>query len=113
MSDVTWIDCDKWEDLPVGSWLVRIDKETMPYAVADVAENNSGHKIIDVGGHFHWDMRKLIAYSNYVKYDDKNERIKKLEVAFKRLIDLAGECDGWESFPSNALDEAYAVIENK
>lgn len=45
--------------------------------------------------------------------DYKNERIKKLEVAFEKLIDLAGECDGWESFPSNALDEAYAVIENK
>lgn len=33
-----------------------------------------------------------------------------LLAALERLADLASRCDGWESFPSSALDDAYAVI---
>ena len=40
------------------------------------------------------------------------EKARNLESAFQKLIDLAQECDSWESFPSSALDEAQAVIEN-
>ena len=40
------------------------------------------------------------------------EKAKALENAFEKLIDLAGECDSWESFPSDALDEAYYAITN-
>lgn len=45
--------------------------------------------------------------------DDKNERIKKLEAELIKLIELAQQCDGWEYFPSEPLDEAYLVLENK
>ena len=45
--------------------------------------------------------------------DDKSERIKKLESELIKLIDLAQQCDGWECFPSEPLDEAYLVVENK
>jgi hypothetical protein len=64
-----WTVCDQWELLPNGSWLVRINDERKPYAIAYVAENNKEHKIIVVGGHFHWDMNNLIAYKKHDEYE--------------------------------------------
>lgn len=47
-------------------------------------------------------------------YDANQERIKELEAALLKLIDVANLCDGWESFPSDSIDEAIAVsIGNK
>ena len=40
-------------------------------------------------------------------------RIKELEDALSDLIDVASECDGWEEFPSYALDRAFRVWEKK
>jgi hypothetical protein len=45
--------------------------------------------------------------------EQQQERITELEVALLKLIDLAGECDSWESFPSSALDDAHSVWEQK
>lgn len=40
------------------------------------------------------------------------ERINSLEKGFQSLIDLAETCDGWESFPSQALEDAQNVIDD-
>jgi len=40
----------------------------------------------------------------------KDERIKELEKALQDLINTACECDGWESFPSEAIKKAEAVL---
>lgn len=45
--------------------------------------------------------------------DERNERIEKLESALSKLIDVAQECDGWESFPSSDLDEANKCLGDK
>lgn len=37
-------------------------------------------------------------------------RIGSLEIALNNLINLAEECDGWESFPSQALEDASEVL---
>ena len=38
-------------------------------------------------------------------------RSRRLESAFQALIDLAQECDSWESFPSQALEDAQSAID--
>lgn len=42
----------------------------------------------------------------------KQEHLKSQELinALKQLINIAEQCDGWESFPSNELDNAYNII---
>jgi hypothetical protein len=35
-----------------------------------------------------------------------------LKCALEKLISVAEKCDSWESFPSKALDEAYAAIDS-
>ena len=62
---VSWIKCDSWEDLPVGTWLTKIDKERKPYNVAEVGKNSQGDKIIIVGNHFSFDMGNIIAYAKF------------------------------------------------
>lgn len=37
-------------------------------------------------------------------------RISQLENALSELIGIAEKCDGWESFPSKALDDANEVL---
>lgn len=39
----------------------------------------------------------------------QQERIAELEAALLELIDTASQCDSWESFPSDALDDATAA----
>ena len=43
------------------------------------------------------------------EYDANQERISELEAALLELIDTASQCDSWESFPSDALDDATAA----
>lgn len=40
----------------------------------------------------------------------ESARIKELEEALLKLINLAQECDSWESFPQDPLDEAYDCV---
>jgi hypothetical protein len=42
-------------------------------------------------------------------YDLCNE-VEYLQGALKDLIKIAEQCDGWESFPSESLDEAGEVL---
>ena len=51
-----WEKLDKWEDLPLGRFLVKVECERHPYQIAYCGENARGDKLIVVGGHFHWDM---------------------------------------------------------
>jgi hypothetical protein len=37
-------------------------------------------------------------------------RVEILEIALKNLIEMAEQCDGWESFPSESLDEAREAL---
>ena len=37
-------------------------------------------------------------------------RIDQLEKAFSDLIEIASECDSWESFPYKALDNAWDAL---
>jgi hypothetical protein len=69
-----WIECDDYEKLPNGEWLVHIDKSRKPYHVAVVTQNNDGHKIIIVGSHFSWDMDQLIAYTSFEPYEPSNQQ---------------------------------------
>ena len=36
--------------------------------------------------------------------------LESVSKALVDLIDLAGKCDGWESFPSKPLDDAFDVL---
>ena len=38
------------------------------------------------------------------------DRITELEAALSRLIDVACQCDGWESFPSDAIEDAQQTL---
>ncbi len=40
-------------------------------------------------------------------------RVNQLESALSDLISVASECDGWESFPSEPLEEACNILNNK
>jgi len=42
-------------------------------------------------------------------YDLCNE-VEKLQTAMQKLISVAEECDGWESFPAQSIEDAYKVI---
>ena len=64
-----WIELDDYKKLPVGDWLVRIDKDRKPYHVASVTKNKEGHKLIIVGSHFSFDMGALIAYTKFDRYE--------------------------------------------
>jgi len=37
-------------------------------------------------------------------------RIIELRNALENLVEVASQCDGWESFPQCALDEAYDAL---
>lgn len=65
-----WMPCTAWKDLPIGSWLVKIDKDRKPYNVAEVSKNAQGDRMVIVGNHFSWDMGDIIAYTPFGKYED-------------------------------------------
>jgi len=46
----------------------------------------------------------------HAKCDNRWVRIRELELALEKLIRIADKCDGWESFPSKALDDARDVL---
>ncbi len=53
-------------------------------------------------------MQALVhAINQHDKLAAENE---KLLCLLQRLADTASECDGWESFPSPILDEAYEAL---
>lgn len=65
-----WIECDNTNKLPVGEWLVKIDRERDPYHIAVVTKQTAdGHKMIIIGNHFDFDMGKLIAYTDFERYE--------------------------------------------
>ena len=64
-----WIDCDNYDDLPVGMWLAHVENERKPYCIVDVGQNAQGHKIVTSGGSFSWDMGPIVAYIDFVKYE--------------------------------------------
>ena len=41
--------------------------------------------------------------------NEQQARIAELEGALLKLIDVASQCDSWESFPSDDLDEATSA----
>lgn len=54
----------------------------------------------------------------WVKWEDVKEshlstakRIYLLEYALRQLAETAELCDGWESFPSEALEKAYKALD--
>ncbi len=71
---VDWKECDKWEDLPDGTWLTKDDTERKPYNITTVtSKTGDGHKMVIVGNQFSWDIGKLIAYVAFQKYDGRKE----------------------------------------
>ena len=54
--------------------------------------------------------RKMIGNSPQIL--ELFERIESLEKGFQSLVDLAQTCDGWESFPSQPLDDAQDIIDD-
>ena len=54
--------------------------------------------------------RKMIGNSPQIL--ELFERIESLEKGFQSLVDLAQTCDSWESFPSQALDDAQDIIDD-
>ena len=69
--DVTmcWKACTNWDDLPEGTWLVKIDKDRKPYNVAEVSVNRDGQRLVIVGNHFSWDMGNILAYTPFEPFD--------------------------------------------
>jgi hypothetical protein len=65
----TWIPCTDYNELPLGAWIVKIDKDRKPYNIAVVSENDRKQRIVIVGNHFSWDMGNLIAYSGFEPYE--------------------------------------------
>ena len=65
-----WKPCNNWDDLPEGSWLVKINKERKPYNVAKVTINKGGHRFVVVGNCFHFDMGNIVAYTPFEPYND-------------------------------------------
>ncbi|WP_415912522.1 hypothetical protein [Neptuniibacter sp. QD37_11] len=59
-----WVACTSFEELPLGTWLVKVDDEDAPYQVAYVREANKS-KVIIVGHYFHFDSADLIAYKAF------------------------------------------------
>ena len=64
-----WIECDNYEKLPIGEWLVKVEDDRHGYHVANVAKNSSDQKLIIVGNHFDFDMQDLIAYSEFDRFE--------------------------------------------
>ena len=57
----------------------------------------------------------LIAYDKEeteIVVNELSLRIEKLEFALGQLINVAGQCDSWESFPSSPLDDANDILIN-
>lgn len=48
-----------------------------------------------------------------VKDNNSLKRIKSLEKGLSNLINIASECDSWESFPTNALDDAEQILQGE
>lgn len=64
-----WKELSNWGDLPEGSWIVKTNDERHPYHVAYVSsKTGDGHKMINVGNHFYFDMGEIIAYSPFDGY---------------------------------------------
>ena len=65
-----WKPLSDWKDLPVGTWLVKINKDRKPYNVAEVSLNTTGSKLIIVGNYFCWDMGDPVAYTSFEPYEE-------------------------------------------
>lgn len=66
------------------------------------------HGIIVLEG-YKWAVLAAIKAIN--NHDPMALRIKELEAALIELMDKASECDSWESFPDQYLDDAYKALE--
>ena len=67
-----WIECGSWDDLPLGTWLIKTnDDEENPYHVAEVSPSPDG-KFIVAGNHFTFDMECIVAYTAFEPYEGMN-----------------------------------------
>ena len=66
LSQRDFVKCGDYQDLPVGTYVVRIaDKPSRNNLhIAVVNKNSQGHKMIIVGGHFSFDRKPLIEYAD-------------------------------------------------
>lgn len=64
VSESDFVKCGDYEQLPVGTYLVRIADTSRRgnLHIAAVSENNQGQKMVIVGGHFSFDRKPLIGY---------------------------------------------------
>jgi hypothetical protein len=53
------------------------------------------------------DGYELVASEEAAKLEEK---VDSLEKGLRDLIEIAGQCDGWESFPTHAIDAATEVL---
>ena len=60
-----WVPCNKWNELPVGTWLVKVDRDSDKYHIA-----YSNLTITIVGGHFEFDMGNIVAYTGFEPYEE-------------------------------------------
>lgn len=44
---------------------------------------------------------------------EQQERITQLETALNNLLNVAYNCDGWSSFPAQALEDAENALQNQ
>lgn len=63
---LNWIECNNWDDLPVGEFIVRLDKDRSSHHAARRSEDG----LIKVGHTFHFDHKGLIAYAEFNKYGE-------------------------------------------
>ena len=65
-----WKPLFEWEDLPVGTWLVKVKNDRQPYNVAEVRPDANGRKVVIVGNYFCWDMEDPVAYTRFEPYEE-------------------------------------------
>jgi hypothetical protein len=82
----------------------------LPKPVAWMKKHENGVVIFSLNPAEESDFTPLYAEppaSKLTKHD-----AEMLKCALEKLISVAEKCDSWESFPSKALDEAYAAIDS-
>lgn len=66
---MNWTPCSEWRDLPIGTWLVKIDDNKDPYHIAEVT-SPGGNKLIIAGGIFYRERKPVLAYTDFEPYNN-------------------------------------------
>jgi len=71
-----WVDCDNWDDLPEGQWIVKlvVGRSTREYQVATVKTNTRNSRFVIVGHGFSFDAGQIEAYAAFIPYKSSTKK---------------------------------------